>query len=271
MLTIRRRSLTALAALVLPALLSAQGGRGGGGGEPPKNLQVLPKESSRQDVLGVMRTFTAGLGVECAFCHAPAAGAENAAPAGGGPPLDFASDSKDQKKTARAMLQMVNDINGKYLPLMGRTIGNRNRVSCETCHHGLNKPQTLRAALANAVDAKGADSAVALYRDLRSRYYGAAAYDFSERSLPAAADELARANQRPAALSLLRLNLEFYAQSAATYQSIAQLSLQGGDTASALDALKKAVALQPNNPQLQQMLQRLGGKSPSELMHGIRQ
>ena len=262
MLTIHRLSFAVVTAVIFPVCVAAQGGRGAG--EPPKNLQVLPKESSRQDVLNVMRTFTAGLGVACEYCHAEAPGAAAGGGGRGGPPLDFALDTKDQKKTARAMLQMVNDINGRYLPQMGRTIGDRNRVWCETCHHGLSKPQTLRAALAGAVETKGADSATVLYRDLRTRYYGSAAYDFSERALPIAADELARASQRPAALAMLKLNLEFYAQSAVTYQSIAQLSLQGGDTTGALDALKKAIALQPNNPQLQQMLQRIGKPLPPQ-------
>ena len=153
---------------------------------------------------------------------------------------------------------MVNDINTKYLPLTGRTIGDRNRVSCETCHHGLAKPATLRAALAGAAEAKGADSATALYRDLRAKYYGSAAYDFSESSLAVAATELARANQRPAALALLTLNLEFYDGSAATDQAMGQIQLQAGDTAAAITALRKAASLQPTNPQTQQMLQRLG-------------
>jgi tetratricopeptide (TPR) repeat protein len=251
-----------MSGIVMPALLVAQGGRGG---EPPKNLQVLPKDMPRQQVVALMNTFTAALGVRCEHCHmedakAPAPPPAGAAPGGGrgGPPLDFASDDREAKKVAREMLKMVNDINTKYLPLTGRMIGERNRVSCETCHHGLAKPQTLRAALANAAEAKGADSAITLYRGLRARYYGAAAYDFSESALAVAATDLARANQRPAALALLKLNLEFYDKSALTYQSMAQVQLQAGDTTAARDALTKAIALQPNNPQLQQMLQRLG-------------
>jgi len=220
---------------------------------------------SRQEVLAVMRTFTTGLGVQCEFCHAPAA---EAAPAGGGggggfgggrggPPLDFSLDTKDTKKVARVMLQMVTDINGKYLAALGRTIADRDRVSCETCHHGLSKPRTLRSALASAIEAKDADSAVALYRDLRTRYYGTAAYDFSENALLVAAAEIARNNQRPAALSLLKLNLEFFGQSVPTYQSLAQVSLQSGDTTAAIEALTKAIAIAPTNGQLQQMLQRI--------------
>ena len=267
MAILHKLSAVALSAVVVPALLLAQGR---GGGEPPKNLQVLPKDFTRQQVVAVMNTFTAALGVRCEHCHVedpnapaggpPPGGPPAGAPGGGrgGPPLKFDSDDKETKKIAREMLKMVGDINTKYLPLTGRTIGERDRVSCETCHHGLTKPQTLRAALANAVDAKGADSATALYRALRARYYGAAAYDFSEGALAVAASDLARMNQQPAALALLKLNLEYYDKSAVTYQTMGQVLLQGGDTASAIDALKKASALQPNNPQLRQMLQRLG-------------
>ncbi len=245
--------------IVAPALLVAQGGRGG---EPPKNLQVLPKDMTRQQVTAVMAGFATALGVRCEHCHiedknAPAAGAP-AGGRGGIPPLDFASDDKETKKIAREMLKMVNDINTKYLPLTGRTIADLNRVSCETCHHGLSKPQTLRAAMMGAVEAKGADSATALYRALRTRYYGSAAYDFSEMALTLAANDLARRNQRPAALALLKINLEHFPNSAVTHQTTGQLLLQGGDTVSAVDALKKAAALQPNDPQLRQLLQRLG-------------
>src|SRR3954464_15311384 len=44
-------------------------GRGGGRGGPPQNLQVLPKDWTRQQVQKLMRTFTAGLGVKCSHCH----------------------------------------------------------------------------------------------------------------------------------------------------------------------------------------------------------
>lgn len=259
---LRSVSVVVVSALVAPAVLAQ-------GGPPPKNLQVLPKEMTRQQVQAVMMNFTAALGVRCEHCHmedknAPAPPPAGAAPAGapagrgGGPPLDFAADDKETKKIAREMLKMVQDINGRYLPLTGRTTPGRDKVSCETCHHGLSKPQTLRSALAAAAEAKGADSATALYRDLRTRYYGGAAYDFSENALNVAAVDLARMNQRPAALALLKLNLEFYDKSASTYQNLGQVYLTSGDTASALDALKKASALQPNNPQLRQLLQRLG-------------
>ena len=68
-------SALALGAAAFPAILSAQGGGGGGRGgsqEPPKNLQVLPKDMPRPQVSAIMNTFTAALGVNCAYCHTAA-------------------------------------------------------------------------------------------------------------------------------------------------------------------------------------------------------
>ena len=232
----------------------------GRGGEPPKNLQVLPKDTPRQQVVALMRTFALGLGVRCEHCHAaaPDAAPQPAGGRGGLPLLDYASDSLETKRVAREMLKMVMDINQKYLPATGRTIPARHQVSCETCHHGLARPRTLRAALADAVDASGPDSAIALYRALREAYYGSASYDFSESALNEAAGEVARTPaQRPAALALLRLNLEFYPQSVPTLFTLANISALTGDTAAAVDAVQKALAIQPDNPQLRGMLSRL--------------
>jgi tetratricopeptide (TPR) repeat protein len=247
------RTLT-LAALstALPGLLAAQGG--GFQGPPPKNLQVLPKDMTRPEVVARMRLIATALGVRCEYCHVQTTGPD------GREQTDHASDDKDTKKTAREMMRMVNDINDKYLIAgMGRTLTERQRVSCETCHHGLAKPRTIQAALLEAIEAKGADSAIALYRDLRSRYYGRAAYDFGEQAIPLM---LPMPDQRPALIALLKLNLEFYPQSAPTYQALAQVSLQAGDTAAALDALNKAIAIAPNGRQLQGILARLKGTRP---------
>ncbi len=251
----------------VPVLLATPaGGQGRGGGEPPKNLQVLPKDMPRNQVTAIMRQFAMALGVRCEHCHAeaPAAANADAAPAagrggrGGGPPLDYALDDKETKKVAREMMKMVNDINGKYMPAAGRNPTDLTRVTCETCHHGLAKPRTLRAALTEAVQANGADSAIALYRALRLRYYGSAAYDFSEPSLNETGNQLGQvADHRKSAVAILKLNLEFFPQSVPTLQTLANISIASGDTAGAVDALTRALAIQPENNQLRNMLQRI--------------
>jgi hypothetical protein len=156
------------------------------------------------------------------------------------------------------MLKMVTDINSKYLPMTGRTFNEFNRVTCETCHHGLARPQTLRSAMVVAVQAAGADSAIALYRALRMRYYGSGAYDFSEVQLNEAGNQLSGTpEQRSAAIALLKLNLEFFPQSIPTMQALANVSIAAGDTAGAIEVLTRGLELQPNNNQLRNLLQRI--------------
>ena len=266
--------------IAAPAALLAQGGRGGGGGEPPKNLQVLPKDMPRNQVTAIMRQFAMSLGVRCEHCHTedPAAAAAAAqaaanpganAPAagrggrGGGPQLDYSLDDKETKKIAREMMKMVADINGKYLPTTGRTFTDLTRVSCETCHHGLAKPRTLRAALTEAVTTSGPDSAIALYRALRLRYFGSAAYDFSEISLQETGNQLGmQPDNRKAAVAILKLNLEFFPQSVPTLTNLANISVAMGDTAGAVAAVNQALAVQPDNNQLRNLLQRIKPPTP---------
>ena len=112
--------------------------------------------------------------------------------------------------------------------------------------------------MTEAVQSTGADSAIALYRALRLRYYGSAAYDFSELSLSEAGNQIAQVpDHRSAAISILQLNLEFFPQSIPTLQNLPNVSIQAGDTAGAVDALNKALVIQPNNNQLRNMLQRI--------------
>jgi len=279
---LRSSSFALVLLLAAPVALLAQGGGQGGGrggGEPPKNLQVLPKDMPRNQVTAIMRTFAMGLGVRCEHCHtedpaaaaAAAAAAANpsAAPAagrggrGGGPQLDYSLDDKETKKIAREMMKMVADINGKYLPTTGRTFTDLTRVTCETCHHGLAKPRTLRAALTEVVTSNGPDSAIALYRQLRLRYYGSAAYDFSEPSLNETGNQLGQVpDNRKAAIAILRLNLEYFPQSIPTLTNLANISVAMGDTAGAVAAINQALAVQPDNNQLKNLLQRIKPTPP---------
>src|SRR5215510_15786278 len=72
------------------------------------NLQYFPKTIQRDDLIQVMRGFSFSLGVRCEYCHAAK---------DGDPPekRDFASDEKETKKTARAMLRMLDAINQNYI------------------------------------------------------------------------------------------------------------------------------------------------------------
>src|SRR5579871_5656615 len=91
----------ALAVVALAGSLAAaqapEGQRGAPPAPPPepKNLQVLPKTTTTQQILPIMRNFSAALGTNCGYCHVWTAP--------GAPTNDYASDEKPTKLVARVM------------------------------------------------------------------------------------------------------------------------------------------------------------------------
>ena len=106
----------------------------------PTNLQVLPKDTTGQQVREIMRTWAGSLGVECDACHAT--DPKNAGP-NGRPRLNFADDSKDDKKIARIMYTMTEAINANYISKTKEidTDAMDMKVACGTCHRGHQMPQ----------------------------------------------------------------------------------------------------------------------------------
>lgn len=98
-----------------------------------KNLQVLPKDIARPQLLMNMRFFSQSLGVRCTFCHV---GVEGQPPS----TYDFASDAKKEKLTARRMLLMVQRINSQDFGVQPGTANAK--VTCFTCHRGSPRPLT---------------------------------------------------------------------------------------------------------------------------------
>jgi photosynthetic reaction center cytochrome c subunit len=88
-----------------------------------KNVQVL-KGLPVDEFMGTMGVFTASLSLCCGDCHT-----------GAGTSDPKWEDDPPRKKTARAMVQMVQGIN--------RTnFGGRQVVTCWTCHRGQQRPAT---------------------------------------------------------------------------------------------------------------------------------
>lgn len=103
---------------------------------PPKNLKVLPKTLTGDQVHDIMHKWAGQLGVECNTCHAedPTRKMPN-----GHPALNFADDSKPEKQTARLMLKMTMSINKDYTSKVESKHDNEasaKQVSCGTCHRG---------------------------------------------------------------------------------------------------------------------------------------
>jgi tetratricopeptide (TPR) repeat protein len=231
----------ALAVLFLaPAVVPAQQGPGQ---EAPTNLQVLPKERTRQQVVQVMRSFTVALGVRCSDCHVED---------------DDASDAKPMKQQARSMLRMTLSINDDHLAaLPGREEPNV-RVTCITCHRGVPRPEPIEAIVRREVDEKGVDAALARYGELRERYYGAFAYDFTDRPLVAVAEGLAEGNAE-AARRVLEVSLELHPRSAPTLFALARIHDAAGEKEQAIDCYRRGLEIQPGNAQAQRRLRELTG------------
>ncbi|HTA81629.1 MAG TPA: c-type cytochrome [Bacteroidia bacterium] len=99
-----------------------------------KNLQILPKDISEKELHKVMREYSVSLGVHCGFCNASWSDTTKRG-------LDFASDTKDEKKIARHMMQMTTSINSTYFNFNNSTKPDTiHMVMCFTCHRGHSQP-----------------------------------------------------------------------------------------------------------------------------------
>lgn len=217
------------------------------------NLKVLPKEISKATLSDTMRGFAFSLGVRCQHCHA---GPEGPTLAG----VDFASDEKETKRTARAMLQMVEAINRDYVGKLGKAAPLR--VECVTCHRGLNRPQTLVAVLNEELDKGGVAAAVARYRELRKDFYGSGKYDFSETSLNLLTESLQKAGRAKEAVAMMDLNAEMTTLSRWGYALLAMSHRANGDIEKAKDDFRRLLEVDPKSTWAKQQLDELQKRKP---------
>jgi hypothetical protein len=91
-----------------------------------ENVQVLKGLSAAELVQKMDKDYGEALGWNCTNCH-------RFAPQG-----NFASDTSNDKRRARFMQQMQNDINLVTLPKLYPK--DTPKVTCATCHRGYNEP-----------------------------------------------------------------------------------------------------------------------------------
>ncbi|HEY1810444.1 MAG TPA: c-type cytochrome [Acidobacteriaceae bacterium] len=100
----------------------------------PVNLKVLPKNIAPEQLRQIMRGYAGALGVKCGFCHAMNPQTHK---------LDFPSDAKQDKTTARLMIRMMRTINEEYMVKVNDpdAMPEDKHVTCGTCHRGHHMPE----------------------------------------------------------------------------------------------------------------------------------
>jgi tetratricopeptide (TPR) repeat protein len=213
------------------------------------NLQVLPDDTSKRQLVSMMREFASALGVRCNHCHL---GDDPVSLEG----YDFASDEPEPKRVARAMMKMTREINGTSLTATGRR--SPTRVRCVTCHRGVLEPQTLDRILLQAVRRESVEAAIRRYDELRTEYYGRGAYDFGPGTLNGVAEILAKDQQNvDAAIELMLHNVDLHPQAARSHLLLGQLYAERGESEAAVASIERALAIEPDNPWARRMLERV--------------
>jgi hypothetical protein len=215
-----------------------------------RNLQHYPKDIPPRELTQRMREFSLALGVRCQHCHS---GGDGVSFEG----VDFAADDKAAKVTARAMLRMVDQLNGPILGALTARAEPRVVVDCATCHRGVALPKSLQTSLVEIASRDGAPAAAARYRALRKEGVELGRYNFGVWELMEAARRLNEAGNAEAAIAMLELNGEFHADMAAIDFELGELLRAKGDRENALAryraALKKAPDLVPARRRIDEM------------------
>ena len=213
------------------------------------NLKVLPKEISKSDLQSTMRGFAF---TRCDHCHV-----EKEAPEKG---FDFAADDKDAKKTARVMLQMVSAVNHDYISKVFKapSHGPAIQVQCVKCHHGLTQPRSLNAVLAESLQKDGLEKSVALYHELRGKYYGSGRYDFDESIFEQLTEDLLAHKKNSEALAMMELSFsENHPDSVWSYHMLAQSHEANGQIDKAIADYRKVLELHPDDKWAKQQIDAL--------------
>lgn len=85
-----------------------------------KNIQTL-KGTPAKDILPAMQFMSASLKVDCEYCHVKG---------------DFAADTKEEKGSARKMIEMQRNINKEFF-------NGKLSISCNSCHNGHTHPTSV--------------------------------------------------------------------------------------------------------------------------------
>lgn len=90
-----------------------------------KNLQILDKSISSEELKKTMEGFAAQLGVKCQFCHVGE---------------QYEKDDRRQKADARKMMRLVQEMKAKRADFFKATV-KEGAIQCAMCHRGRPQPE----------------------------------------------------------------------------------------------------------------------------------
>lgn len=202
-----------------------------------KNLQVLPKDISRAELVQTMRSIATDLGVRCTHCHVGPDDLQG---------MDFATDDKRTKQAARVMLKMVKSINADFINGMPAGAEPRQAVTCITCHRRATKPTLpLHTILVETVAAEGVTAAIAKYTSLREEFFGSGLYDFREHTLNITGIRLMEQKRPTDAIAVLKKNAELFPKSADALFTVGLAAQRSGNVVEAEEYFRKTLAIDP--------------------------
>jgi hypothetical protein len=104
-----------------------------------KNLKVLSKNISDEEMHKTMEEWEHALGARCSFCHVRNEDTKK---------MDWASDAKPEKEMAREMYKMTQEINKKYFHAQKDSTDRimESSINCYSCHRGVSHPEVVRAS-----------------------------------------------------------------------------------------------------------------------------
>ncbi len=207
------------------------------------NLQLLDPEIERGELVSIMKSWAGGLGVRCTHCHVGPDNLEG---------MDFATDEKPTKRTARQMLAMTRKLNREHLvDLASVQAEGREKaqvVSCYTCHRGLTTPpRDIRSELRSATAAGGVAAAIDRYEELVASHANAGRYDLRLDVLVKLSSNFLDWKEPEKARELLTHVLQIDPDLATGHAMVGRLELQSGNLDAAEKFARKALQLDPDD------------------------
>lgn len=210
------------------------------------NLQLLPKDINKRELINIMKNFTGSLGVRCNYCHAGKE--EMEASPNDLSTIDFASDKIPAKDITRVMMKMTSNINNEHLTQISEASKSVN-ISCETCHKGMPAPpEKIEEILFKEITENGVESAFNKYKELREKYYGNYVYNFSFKPLTGLSEKLRIAKKNSETVTFLNKYInDFDKNSWNAYMEIGNAYFDDEKLEEAKLNYEKALEISPEN------------------------